>query len=90
MPKAYLKDPNASLDYVFDWSQWLAEGETIRSAVVTVPSDLTRVKVDTSATQVTAWLAGGIDGRDYTVSCAITTNQDRTDERSILVRVRER
>ena len=25
----YLKDPSAVLDYVFDWTEWLATGETI-------------------------------------------------------------
>jgi hypothetical protein len=35
---ALTKDPDAVLDYVFDWSSWLAEGETITAAEVTAVS----------------------------------------------------
>lgn len=78
---SYLKDPDAVLDYEFDWSQWLADGETIASKTVTV----TGVTLDSSssdATSVVAWVSGGSDSY-ATVACRITTTAGRTDERTI-------
>lgn len=34
--KKFIKDPNAKLDYVLDWSDWLATGDTVSSATATV------------------------------------------------------
>ena len=98
-----IKDPAAVLDYVFDWapltndrlrarSDWLEAGETIASHTITADSGLT---VDSSgetdaATSVTAWLSGGTAGRDYKVVCQIVTSEDRTDERTLTVKVRNR
>lgn len=101
MGSSFIKDPSAVLDFRFDWaaltngsgdSDWLVSGETISSYAVTVEDGLTKDsdgKTD-SDTSVTVWLSGGTAGRDYTVSCEITTDQGRTDERSVEVRVRNR
>ncbi len=90
MDTAYLKDPNAVLDYAFDWSSWLASGETISSRTVTVPAGIT-LDSDTEASgSVTAWLSGGTAGEDYQIACLIVTSAGRTDERTVRVRVRER
>ena len=95
----FLKDPDAVLDYVFDWkassngtgdSDWLASGETISSHTVTVETGLTKDSDSESGGQVTVWLSGGTAGTDYDVSCEIETSAGRTDERTVLVRVRER
>jgi hypothetical protein len=98
-----IKDPAATLDYVFDWaprtnarrwarSDWLEAGETIDTATVTAESGLT---VDSSGitdtdTSVTAWLSGGTADTDYEVVCQIVTSEGRTDERTITVKVRNR
>jgi hypothetical protein len=101
MPSAFLKDPDAVLDYKFDWaastngsgdSDWLASGETISSHTITKDSGIT---VDSSAetdtnTSVTVWLSGGTAGVDYEVACKIVTSDNRTDERTIEIRVQER
>lgn len=101
MPQFYTKDPDAVLDYKFDWaaetngtgtSDWLAAGETITSHTVTVEAGLTKDSdsaTDTD-TSVTVWLSGGTAGTDYDVACEITTSADRTDERTITIRVRDR
>lgn len=97
----FLKDPNAVLDYKFDWkaltngsgaSNWLASAETISTHTVTAEAGMT---VDSSAqtdtnTSVTVWLSGGVAGRDYRVTCHIVTSAGRADDRSIVVRVEER
>ena len=90
MDDDFTKDPDAVLDYQWDWSAWLAESETISTATVTVPAGITLDSNSNTTTQVTAWLSGGTVRTDYTVTCRIVTNQGRTDDRSIEIRVRDR
>ena len=85
----YDKDPNAVLDYAFDWSAWLSESETISAHDVTVPAGITLDSSEDTDDTVTAWLSGGTLGTTYTVVCQITTNQARTDERSIIIRAKD-
>lgn len=84
------KDPDAVLDYYFDWSEWLATGETISSNTITVPTGITKDSDSATTTKVTVWLSGGTDGTTYTVACKIVTSAGRTDERSIDVHVMNR
>ncbi len=87
----YLKDPEATLDYKFNWLAWL-DGDTIATQVVTIDDGAT---VESSAitdtnTSVTAFVSGGTVGRSYVLSCKITTVGGRTDERSLTILVAER
>jgi hypothetical protein len=93
-----LKDPSAVLDYVFDWTEWLATGETIAvdsetgKKLITITAD-TGITVDSSTEddgKVTVWLSGGTAGTTYRVECLITTSVGRTDERSLWITVQER
>ena len=86
----FLKDPQAVLDYSFDWTAWLATSETITTHTVTVESGITKDSDSESAGIVTAWLSGGIAGNYYDVACLITTNLGRTDERTIMIAVDDR
>jgi hypothetical protein len=90
--KTYLKDPEAVLDWVFDWSDWLAVGETILSRVITVATGLVKDSdtITGGSTTVTVWLSGGTAGVSYTVACRIVTSSGRTDERTITIRVQQR
>lgn len=86
----YSKDPSAVLDYVFDWTEWLATGETITDHTITADTGIT---VDSSTEldgKVTVWLSGGTAGINYKVACLITTSAGRTDERTIWIKVVER
>ena len=103
MAHTYYKDPDEVLDYKFDWapltnqreggiSDWLREGEEITSHVITAD---TGISIDSSAnadnnTSVVVWASGGIAGTRYQVSCRVTTNQNRTGERSIYITVLQR
>ena len=93
-----LKDPSAVLDYVFDWTEWLATGETIAvdsetgEKLITITAD-TGITVDSSTEddgKVTVWLSGGTAGINYKVACLITTSAGRTDERTIWIKVVDR
>lgn len=86
----WLKDPDAVLDYTFDWSGWLASGETITTATVTAADGITLDSDDEAGGVVTVWLSGGTANTRYAVACLITTDQGRTDERTRYVDVRER
>ena len=93
-----LKDPSAVLDYMFDWTEWLATGETIAvdsetgEKLITITAD-TGITVDSStedAGKVIVWLSGGTAGINYKVACLITTSAGRTDERTIWIKVTDR
>ena len=88
--KNFPKDPDAVLDYVFDWSDWLADGETISSKVITVPTGMTLESDAESGALVTVWLSGGTAGTNYIVACKIVTSLARTDERSIRILTADR
>ena len=91
----FTKDPNAVLDYVWDWTSWL-NGDTIATHTVTVATtagDLAPLVVDSSAVVgplVTVWLSGGMVGTVYAVTCRITTAGGRTEDRTNRFIVTER
>ncbi len=88
--ESFLKDPDATLDYHFDWSDWLASGETISSEVITVPSGITLDSSSETSGVITVWLSGGTAGAYYLVACKITTSATRIDERTMRIIVKTR
>jgi len=85
------KDPQAKLDYQFDWgTNWLETGDTIESVVWTVPSGLTKESQSNTTTTATVWLSGGVDGRSYDIICQITTDDGREDQRTFTLPVADR
>jgi len=88
--QTFRKDPDATLDYGFDWSDWLASGETITASTWTVPTGITEGANSRDDTSVKIWLSGGTVGESYVISCKIVTSDDRTDERSLTIMVEER
>ena len=87
---AFTKDPASRLDWVWDWTDWLAAGETITAQTVTAPDGLTVEPPTHADGKVTVWISGGTTGKVYRVTCQITTDSGRIDERSITIRVIER
>jgi len=85
-----LKDPSAVLDYVFDWNEWLATGETITDHTITADTGITVDSDSESSGKVTVWLSGGTAGQNYKVACLVTTSACRTDERTIWIKVTNR
>jgi hypothetical protein len=89
----FVLDPNAVLDFAFDWTEWLADGETITAFTVTAATGVTVQSSTRTGGVVTAWLSGGVlpaTPRLYPVTCHITTNEGRQDDRTIRVDVRNR
>jgi len=82
------KDPDAEVDFQFDFTDWL-NGDTI----ATIDVDGGGLTVGTNSTDgsvVTFWLSGGTAGTSYTVRVRITTAAGRIDDRSLIVQVAER
>jgi hypothetical protein len=86
----FTKDPDAVLDYGFDWAAWLQTGETISSATWTVPTGITKTTQTENTTETVIWLSGGTAGTNYDVSCRIVTSGGRTDDRTMTIKVSER
>lgn len=88
---AFLLDPNARLDYAFDWTPWLEDGETIDEATVT-PEDGVTIDGDPDITDglVTVWLHEGQLGKAPLVTCHVVTSAGREDDRSLRVTVQQR
>jgi hypothetical protein len=86
----WLKDPDATLDWRFDWTDWLDDGETITASVMTVSAGLVLVSQSNSVSAATVWVSGGTTGSVYSVANRITTSAGRIDERTITIRVTNR
>lgn len=86
----FTKDPNAVLDYTWDWSAWLEVGETIAAATVTVSTGMVCDSSTFDTTTVTAWISGGTAGSGYKATCRVTTSRGRIDDRTIYLVCRER
>jgi len=87
------KDPEAVLDYIWNWTDWLAlsGADTILTATVTADVGLTMASssVIDSNRRVQAFLSGGTDGVTYKVKCHITTAAVRTEDRVIYVKCKQ-
>lgn len=90
MSLSNIKDPSAVLDWMFDWTDWLASGEMITDHTITVDTGITNDSSTEDAGKVTVWLSGGTAGENYKVACLIETSAGRTDERTIWIKVANR
>jgi len=91
MSDTFTKDPAAELDYSVDWTAWLEEDEEITDVDWAFPSGITcEVRVENTEPLQTIWISGGSPGRGYRITNHIRTNMNRVDERTLMIRVRER
>lgn len=84
-PKVFYKDPDATLDYTLDWSEWMVSGDEITDADFIVPAGLTKVVESNDTTKTTVWLSGGTVGQSYSIVCRITTSGGRIDDRTFTI-----
>lgn len=90
MAKTFLKDPDAVLDYVIDWSGWLATGETITTSTWTVPLGITKDKDSSSDDETVIWLSGGTALSSYDVINHIVTSAGREEDRTLTIQCVDR
>jgi hypothetical protein len=85
------KDPNATLDYSFNWAPWLAiVTDTIASVTWVKSVGLTIVSQSFTGTSATAFISGGVLGALESLTCRITTAGGRTEDRTIFLQIVER
>jgi hypothetical protein len=87
---SYDKDPAANLDYGFNLANWLVGGDTVAVSSWIVPAGLTAGVVGFSPTATLIWLSGGTAGMWYEVTNHFRTVAGREDERTMIIKVRER
>ena len=90
----FTKDPDAILDYQIDWSDWMADGDTISASEWIVDSDdddaLTVDDDSFTDDATTVWLSAGVAGVIYLVTNRITTAGGRVEDRTLEFQVEER
>lgn len=84
------KDPDSVLDYVWDFTDWLASGDTVSSHVVVADPGITVESSSNDSEKVTVWLSGGTPGSVYSVTVRVTTFQNRVVDRTVGFVVLER
>lgn len=82
----FAKDPDATLDYMIDWTRWLGN-DTIQSSEWFVPDGLTKTQEAAGDRTATVWLAGGTVGNTYAVTNRITTFGGRVQDQTIRIDV---
>jgi len=90
------KDPEAQLFYTFDWSDWLAQGDSIATAEYTVtarvndPDPIVKVSEGIQGATTYVELSDGQDGKSYVVTVKVTTADGLIDRRNFRVKVESR
>lgn len=88
-----VKDPDATLDYEFDWTDWLTPlADTIASVEFVLSAGLTSISESNTTTTATIFVNGGVEGETETVTCRITTNSTppRVDDRTLFLKISPR
>lgn len=90
--KKWVKDPQAVLDYCLDWALWLSAEDYLVDAQFSCPNASitllsSNLREDTMAI---VWVAGGIVGEKVLITCHITTEQGRQDERTFELTIKEK
>ncbi len=83
----FVKQPNETLDYQFDYTQWIPAGDSISSATVTATGLMLGSKTIENGVVVRQFISGGTDGTTYEVTCQITTAQGRVKDSNALIQV---
>ena len=83
------KDPQAVLDYGFDWSEWLG-ADTIASSSWVASAGITNDSTTNTTLITSITLSGGVAGESYTLTNTIVTANGLQDDRSIRLTVKNR
>lgn len=85
--KVFSKTPEGILDYGWDWTDWLEEGDTIVTSEWEADSGLTVDSDEFTTTLTTVFISGGSNHKTYSITNTITTDGGRTTSRSIKIDV---
>lgn len=90
------KDPQATLDYSVDWSDWVSAGDVITSSIWTISTitgDTAPVEEEDTnlgSNIATVWLSGGTVDKIYTITNTITTDNGLIDERFFRLKIKNK
>jgi uncharacterized protein len=93
--KTFVHDPNAVLDYRWNWAPWLTDGETITSFTLSPPIGITNVNSGPHPNSeadgiVTGWFTGGTVGERYQIVCHIITSAGREEDATMELGIKQR
>ncbi len=77
--------PNAVLDYGFNWTAWMQPSENVITSTWAIDPVLTLSGSQNVANVTSTFVNGGDVGKAYTLTNTITTNQGRTDSRTLVL-----
>lgn len=83
------KDPDATVKFTVDWSDFLADGETINTSAFTLDSGITSPSNSNDTTTASVYIAGGSVGSRYNVRNRITTSASQTNDYTFTVIIKE-
>jgi hypothetical protein len=83
------KDPNARLDYGFDWTGFL-KGKTITASSWVIPAGLINEGEALSSTVATVILSGGVLAKQYEITNRITASDGTIDQRSLSILIQKK
>lgn len=89
MAVRFIKDSSAVLDYSLDWSDWLVEDDHLVHCTFVPDPGLSVISSNVTNTHATGWISGGIPGQTYSVTCHITTDGGRQDDRTFQILCKE-
>lgn len=93
MSRAFAKhDPDAILDYAFDWSDWLAEGESISQSTWTGPTGVTLTPLlSGSLAVVTVEVTDeALTGQLVSLVNHVVASDDQEDDRTLKLLIAQR
>jgi len=88
--KEFEHAPSAKLDYGFDWSLWLASGETIATSSWNVDPLLTSSSPSIAGAVTAVFVEGGVINNHYYLTNNIETSVGRKDSRTIKLYCKKR
>ena len=77
--------PGAILDYAFNWTEWLQQGETILTSAWVITPSLTLNNEQNQSGVTSVFVNGGAVNKIYYLTNTITTSVGRTDSRTIVL-----
>lgn len=82
------KDPSATLDYEFDWSDWLGDDQILAYEIIVPAGIVLEPNHSQSLGVVTYWISGGTANTTYEIVCEIETVLGRIDQKTARIPVK--
>lgn len=88
---AFKKDPDATLDYTFDWTAYLAlQADSIVDVEWVLSPGLTLVSDIPTGPTPAVFVSGGVLDETESITCRITTSGGRIDDRTAFIAITQR